>query len=145
MLKWQIGEVSITQIVELSTASLGPYLLPQADPGALLEVPWLRRRGFASAGVDQWEMRAAQVLSDDLTLAHRGISMGLLAQRAASGDEGVDYMSYLRPSDLDRFRDIVEELRAEESIGLAGASVAVRELGGLAGRVARTTEWGDRR
>ncbi len=42
MLKWQIGEVSITQIVELSTASLGPYLLPQADPGALLEVPWLR-------------------------------------------------------------------------------------------------------
>ncbi len=109
------------------------------------EVPWLRRRGFASAGVDQWEMRAAQVLSDDLTLAHRGISMGLLAQRAASGDEGVDYMSYLRPSDLDRFRDIVEELRAEESIGLAGASVAVRELGGLAGRVARTTEWGDRR
>ena len=109
------------------------------------EVPWLRRRGFASAGVDQWEMRAAQVLSDDLTLAHRGISMGLLAQRAASGDEGVDYMSYLRPSDLDRFRDIVEELRAEESIGLAAASVAVRELGGLAGRVARTTEWGDRR
>ncbi|NIP16613.1 MAG: MBL fold metallo-hydrolase [Pseudomonadales bacterium] len=42
MLKWQIGEVSVTQIVELSTASLGPYLLPQADPGALLEVPWLR-------------------------------------------------------------------------------------------------------
>ena len=42
MLKWQIGEVSVTQIVELSTASLGPYLLPQADPGALLEIPWLR-------------------------------------------------------------------------------------------------------
>jgi glyoxylase-like metal-dependent hydrolase (beta-lactamase superfamily II) len=42
MLKWRIGEVSVTQIVELSTASLGPYLLPQADPSALLEVPWLR-------------------------------------------------------------------------------------------------------
>lgn len=42
MLKWQIGEVSVTQIVELSTASLGPYLLPQADPAALIEVPWLR-------------------------------------------------------------------------------------------------------
>ncbi len=42
MLTWQIGEVKITQIVELTTASLGPYLLPQADPKVLREVDWLR-------------------------------------------------------------------------------------------------------
>ena len=35
MLTWQIGDVRITQIVELTTASLGPYLLPQATPEAL--------------------------------------------------------------------------------------------------------------
>ena len=33
MLTWQVGDVRITQIVELTTASLGPYLLPQATPG----------------------------------------------------------------------------------------------------------------
>ena len=35
MLTWQIGDVRITQIVELTTASLGPYLLPQATPEEL--------------------------------------------------------------------------------------------------------------
>ena len=29
MLRWRIGDVSITQIVELTTASLGPHLLPR--------------------------------------------------------------------------------------------------------------------
>jgi glyoxylase-like metal-dependent hydrolase (beta-lactamase superfamily II) len=42
MLTWQVGEVKITQIVELTTASLGPYLLPQAVPEAMLGVDWLR-------------------------------------------------------------------------------------------------------
>jgi glyoxylase-like metal-dependent hydrolase (beta-lactamase superfamily II) len=42
MLRWQIGEVAITQIVELTTASLGSYLLPQAVPEVLREVDWLR-------------------------------------------------------------------------------------------------------
>lgn len=41
MLKWQIGDVKITQIVELTTASLGPHLLPQATPEAMAQVPWL--------------------------------------------------------------------------------------------------------
>ncbi|MDH3644033.1 MAG: MBL fold metallo-hydrolase [Gammaproteobacteria bacterium] len=41
-MKWQIGEVKITQIVELTTASLGPYLLPQALPEEMLAVDWLR-------------------------------------------------------------------------------------------------------
>ncbi len=42
MLKWQIGKVKITQMVELTTASLGPYLLPQATPEALGRLPWIR-------------------------------------------------------------------------------------------------------
>jgi glyoxylase-like metal-dependent hydrolase (beta-lactamase superfamily II) len=41
MLKWQVGKVKITQVVELTTASLGPYLLPQATPEALAELPWI--------------------------------------------------------------------------------------------------------
>ena len=41
MLRWQIGKVKITQVVELTTASLGPYLLPQATPEALGALPWI--------------------------------------------------------------------------------------------------------
>lgn len=41
MLRWQVGKVKITRVVELTTASLGPYLLPQATPEALAELPWI--------------------------------------------------------------------------------------------------------
>jgi glyoxylase-like metal-dependent hydrolase (beta-lactamase superfamily II) len=42
MLNWQVGAVRITQIVELTTASLGPYVLPQATPELMLQEPWLQ-------------------------------------------------------------------------------------------------------
>ena len=42
MLTWQIGDVRITQIVELTTASLGPHLLPQATPEELEAIDWMR-------------------------------------------------------------------------------------------------------
>ena len=42
MLKWQIGNVRITQIVELTTASLGPHLLPQATPEVLGAIDWMQ-------------------------------------------------------------------------------------------------------
>ena len=41
MLKWQIGDVKVTQVVELTTASLGPHLLPQATPEVLGAIPWM--------------------------------------------------------------------------------------------------------
>ena len=42
MLRWQIGDVNITQVVELTTASLGPYLLPQATPEEMDRLPWIK-------------------------------------------------------------------------------------------------------
>ena len=42
MLKWQIGDVRVTQLVELTTASLGPHLLPQATPEVLGAIPWMK-------------------------------------------------------------------------------------------------------
>ena len=41
MLTWQVGDVRITQLVELTTASLGPHLLPQATPEALAQLSWI--------------------------------------------------------------------------------------------------------
>lgn len=42
MLTWQIGAVRVTQVVELTTASLGVHLLPQATPELLRPLHWLR-------------------------------------------------------------------------------------------------------
>ncbi|MEM9621608.1 MAG: MBL fold metallo-hydrolase [Pseudomonadota bacterium] len=41
MLQWQVGNVKVTQIVELTTASLGPHLLPQATPEVLAQINWM--------------------------------------------------------------------------------------------------------
>ena len=32
MLSWRVGEIEIIQLVELTTASPGPHLIPQAAP-----------------------------------------------------------------------------------------------------------------
>ena len=72
------------------------------------------------------------MLSDDLAKAHRRIVTRMLACHQGAGGEGTDYVGFVRPSDLGRFRDIVEELKAEESFGLAALSVAARELAAVA-------------
>lgn len=41
LLSWRIGDVVVTRLVELTTASLGPHLLPQATPAALAHHEWL--------------------------------------------------------------------------------------------------------
>jgi glyoxylase-like metal-dependent hydrolase (beta-lactamase superfamily II) len=41
MLSWQIGAVRITQVVELTTASLGAHILPQANDGAIASIAWI--------------------------------------------------------------------------------------------------------
>ena len=116
----------------------------QASEG--FEVPLLRRRAFAAAGDDQWEARAAQALSDDLSKAHRKLVVGLLARsRLLEPARDTDYVGLVRNRDMERFRQIMEELKAEESIGLAAVSVAARELAGVADRVAREPGTEERR
>jgi glutamate dehydrogenase len=104
----------------------------------LFDVPWLRRCTFAAAGDDQWEHRAAQVLSEDLSRAHRRVVVGVMAE--AEGPESVsaatERVLKARARDVERFRDIVSELKTEGSVGLAAVSVATRELSALAGRLA---------
>jgi glutamate dehydrogenase len=101
------------------------------------EIPWLRRRLFAAAGAGAWEQRAAQALSDDLSRAHREVA-SVLMRLAASGEQAEhDYLGSLPARESDRFRRVLEELKAEESVGLAAVSVATRELGALADRMAR--------
>ena len=104
----------------------------------LFDVPWLRRCTFAAAGDDQWEHRAAQVLSEDLSRAHRRVVVGVMSE--ADGPESVaaatERVLKARARDVERFRDIVSEMKTEGSVGLAAVSVAIRELSALAGRSA---------
>ena len=96
-----------------------------------LYVPWLRRRTFAAARDGQWEHRAAHLLSEDLSRAHRKVVVHVVG--ADGGNE-----RRLEERDVERFRGIMEELRKEEeAAGLAALSVAVRELSMLADRTAR--------
>ncbi len=41
-LRWKIGEVTITRIVELESRSIGGFVLPQATPEAIADIGWLR-------------------------------------------------------------------------------------------------------
>jgi glutamate dehydrogenase len=104
----------------------------------LFDIPWLRRRTFEAVGDGQWEHRAAQVLSDDLSRSHRKLVIGLVADgRPGGGERADDYMAGLKARDVERFRDIVSELKEDEATGLPGLSVAVRELSTLADRAVR--------
>jgi glyoxylase-like metal-dependent hydrolase (beta-lactamase superfamily II) len=70
MLRWQIGGVRVTQIVELTTASLGPHVLPQATPDALAGIGWLdpfldsQRRIVLSMHALMIESRGSRILVD---------------------------------------------------------------------------------
>lgn len=107
---------------------------------ARFEIPWLRRKTFAAAGDDPWEQRAVQVLSSDLSKAHRSLTVGLMQRASRTGGAGstVDYPALLTAREVDRFDSIGAELREESEVGLAAASVATRELAAIADRVARS-------
>jgi glyoxylase-like metal-dependent hydrolase (beta-lactamase superfamily II) len=42
MQRWKIGDVQVTRVVELEMASPGTFVLPDAAPENLAEIPWLR-------------------------------------------------------------------------------------------------------
>jgi glutamate dehydrogenase len=102
----------------------------------VFEVPWLRRLAFAKAGDGPWDLRAAQALSEDLSRVHRKLVTAVLAGGKGEVDveKRLEAMVNERRRDLERFREVVTDLRNEDEAGLAAASVAIRELGAFADR-----------
>ncbi|MDP2959693.1 MAG: NAD-glutamate dehydrogenase, partial [Longimicrobiales bacterium] len=95
-----------------------------------LDLPWLRDLAFTAVGEGPWGQRAARALAEDLSRAHRKLVVAALRTGSAR-----DLLASAR-RDVDRLRGTVGELRAEGAAGLAGASVAVRELAALAEKAA---------
>lgn len=50
MLKWKIGDITVTQLVEIVDASGELDFLPAATPTRLLEIPWLRPHFITETG-----------------------------------------------------------------------------------------------
>jgi len=101
------------------------------------EVPWLRRLTFEAAGDDHWEQRAAQALSEDLFRAHRRLVITVLEAAGSRDGVAVDAGALLgsRSRHLVHFRDMLDELKSEETPGFAAISVAVREFSAVADHI----------
>ena len=41
--RWQVGDVRITTVLEQNTTAIGRWVLPQATPEKVAELPWLRK------------------------------------------------------------------------------------------------------
>ncbi len=92
----------------------------------LFHVPWLRQAVFGSAAGDRWEQQAAQALAEDLSRAHYSLTRRVLE---LSGEtEGID----TNTSEFARFRDLMEEIRAEDTVSISALAVAVRKVTGMA-------------
>ncbi|MEK9500033.1 NAD-glutamate dehydrogenase [Gaopeijia maritima] len=103
----------------------------------LLGVPWLREAIFASANDDRWEQRAAQALADDLTRAHHRLVSQVMREKVGGLDAGdvAQRLIQERRRDVERYRHLLDEIRADDKISLSGLSVAVREVTELSERV----------
>lgn len=102
----------------------------------LFDIPWLRRSAFASAGDDHWEQRAAQALSEDISRTHRELVANVLGHTDAADDVSLatDRLLRTRAREIERFRGVVADLKAESTVGFAAVSVVLRELAALADR-----------
>ena len=40
-MRWKVGDVTVTRVVELVTANIGRFVLPQATPEVVRDIPWL--------------------------------------------------------------------------------------------------------
>ncbi len=102
------------------------------------EIPWLRRATFEASSDDHWEQRAAQALSEDLFRAHRKLVVSVMNADGSPEGSAEKTRAVLggKSRHVTHFREILDELKTEDTPGLAAMSVAVRELSALAERVA---------
>jgi glutamate dehydrogenase len=102
----------------------------------ILCIPWLRQRMLAAGRHGQWEHRAVQILSEDLSRAHREITAHMLRD-----DHVESSKEFTRHS-----TSVLEELRRDEqSVGVPALTVAVHELATLAERLGANGVPGRRR
>jgi glutamate dehydrogenase len=126
----------LDQLLEIlktsSDTGLPPDRVGQAYYAAaeLLAVPRLRQAIFSAAGESRWDQRAARVLDEDLSRAHRYMTVALLS--AGSPDEPVSELlkrvCHERAAELRAYRQLLDEIGGDEAPTLPAMMVAIREL-----------------
>ncbi len=98
-----------------------------------LGIPWLRDQIDRAASDDRWEQRATAALAGDLTRAHHRIAAYALKHRGEGevGDAATRVVE-ARRREVERLQTLLDEIKAEDRMSLAGLSVAVREISMLA-------------
>jgi glutamate dehydrogenase len=104
--------------------------------GGGLEFPWLRSRIATLAADSHWKALAKAALRDDLAGLQRQLAADALEGSPGEGDPArlVEAWEAANRALVERFRQVLADLRAAESPDLAMLSVAMRELRNLAGR-----------
>ncbi len=96
-----------------------------------LRIPWLIRSIENTSGEGRWQQRWALGLVQDLGAIRRNLTEGAMAREGALAD----VLGYSEDNArMTRFHEILEEVEAEDTISLAGLSVAIQEIRHLAVR-----------
>jgi len=133
-----------SQFAALDVVEVAAALKSEADVvarlyfalGGRLEFPWLRSRIDRLAATSHWHTLAKAALRDDLASMQRQLTA--VALRAAPNERDPARLAALweaaHKNVLERFSQVLADLRTAEAPDLAMLSVAMRELRNLAAR-----------
>ncbi len=95
----------------------------------------LRQTLLRAAGDGGWDKRYAAAMSDDVARAQRSIVQAALRGGATGDgvDAALDEFTRRRAREVQAYRDLLEDLRADDQATLAGWALAARTLRGIAG------------
>jgi glutamate dehydrogenase len=104
--------------------------------GGKLDFPWLRSRVAALPAESHWQALAKAALRDDLAGMQRQLAADALRAAGAKADarQAIAAWEQANRPLLERFRQVHADLRAQKTLDLAMASVAMRELRNIAVR-----------
>ncbi|CAG9172213.1 NAD-glutamate dehydrogenase [Cupriavidus respiraculi] len=96
-----------------------------------LSLGWLRERAMALPADTHWDMLARTTALDDLARLKRALTVSVLAQAADAGSPPrmLEAWCRQRQASLERFSQLLAELRAAGATGLSMLSVAIRDIG----------------
>jgi len=104
--------------------------------GGRLELPWLRERFATLPSESHWQALAKAALRDELAGLQRQLAADVLRGAAGGGDaqQAIGAWEESNRALLERLRQVNADLRAQKTLDLAMASVAMRELRNIAAR-----------
>ncbi|MEO8717928.1 MAG: NAD-glutamate dehydrogenase domain-containing protein, partial [Burkholderiales bacterium] len=104
--------------------------------GGKLDFPWLRARIAGLPSESHWQALAKAALRDDLAGMQRRLAADALRGAVGKRDprEAITAWEDANRALLERFRQVHADLRAQKTLDLAMASVAMRELRNIAVR-----------